>query len=95
MLNDIGHILSDPAHAVSEMIWEFSFLFLGMLISRWQSKREHRKHHEETRPNLVPSDWKSHLQPPRPSREPYDFVLGLDPNEPIPYTMPTKEDNRG
>lgn len=84
------HIMTDAAHVLSELTWEITFLLLGAGLSRWQAKREHRKHHEETQPkNVVPvpySGWLDNQQP---------YFTGLDPDEPIPYTMPTKEDTRG
>lgn len=61
MLNEALHVLSDPAHMLAEFFWEFTFLLLGVGISRWQTKREHRKHHEETQPKQDKSAFASIL----------------------------------
>jgi hypothetical protein len=106
VVSEAFSILTDGAHVLSELFWEVSFLLVGMGLARWQARREHRKHHEETeRPAAPAPDWKQSLQPPvrrfpcckapmtgwhttacQWKNDPF-FVLGLDPDESIPFTL--------
>lgn len=47
MLEEILHIFTDPAHVVSELMWEGSFALISVFGLRRWVKRHDKEHHPE------------------------------------------------